>query len=1328
MVRTAADRWKRVKRAPLDLLKAAAAQPFDDNSLLGQAAVFRAKRAKRHKPSPTTKKAVLKDQPPGRLLPFKDGTSVSVVKRKLSVGNAPEAGAPEVEALVREPMGREGSLESDWNLRRIGALLAKSEAMDDEYAVARRKIFNPLPTTKDKASKAHTKGLRTSGLVTRSVVALDHLGDASALRTEGLIRLEGPIVTKKRKPPVPRLHLDRVERDPLEGFMPGHRIGANRERVDLLREPIRDRDKDWRALSWRDHLVLKNGDGVDRYESKKRGFVRDTFWGGDRTRFVPELRRAASTHIIEARGAIISRTRGRLSVIGIGFAGTVFEKLHEEDPSTRMIKIQFQSPQNSISWYQMDRRGLLHIFSERADRGELLVPGNRPKLINALLEHSYFVYALTECWWDGQAPSGWGTSAPFGEHNDLEKECASLKGTRTTYYTHLEHWEAEPGLIKRKGPPLPDEFRVYRETKAKKRFKARLALLRAMSPAKDATALFEAPSPSRPASSTTRPPSAGPPSRPPSAPAPTPAPAAAPAPARSRPSAADARPSSRQQKKPEKWPGAYTVRLCMALRVGPVKRVHLDQVRHIERAMKKDREQAIAAYKAAKWHLTPKRYRGCVVACGAYVKGESCAVRVYDAPALLNKICTVKVTHIRTGLEYECRLPYTDLAKWTCTDEPMDEDDVEGRKRLARKIPSLLSFCSENDLARKAHAESVRRCHARGVPGPQAPLLEQGPSLEVLKIGPRSVPLDADYLTGENVLEKHAQRKYTKPLYLQSGIAGDCVFKQKGYGPGFANALASPLKTPSSPTERGSYELIKRRPPARCVEKELLARGASVVEGRRCRFECLRTLSEDYELKLFFDVTEQYTLPLRRNEVTRYGKASASSKFVHVKREEAVLDARHAAIVAERACLDAHDDEDASRANAAAGMAMSVRDRFKKKRKKKKGRGPPKVGMSRDEKRACMAVAVASRHMEFRGPATFAEFVRDLVEQCVDDALQEPERVVKDVLRQAVRTVACSQSADDAEAYVRHSCAACWSDLCKRLLSDVRMVPDLPVLQERERAVAYSGEDAFEAACVALCAAPASKLGAKPPMSEKFVETTKLEPWLRRELSIPDKIRKRLLDKNQSQAFLAKVAVAGKKHRDHTGNVFDAKNARVLLKQILKMKYKEKPRLRLESRLWRGMRRIKCFGLPGVGTHLSVCVTVNWFDDSVLVQLEQLETCELIPLEVDEEYLTDLADQIDNLEMVDGRYDLTINVFLRALVIKEAPKGSPTRYIAELDETSGWASSRPTTRATDLMVDDLAEFAFVDDDDDSPLTTDQDYGVELGSRAEGYYEAARARV
>ena len=62
MVRTAADRWKRVKRAPLDLLKAAAAQPFDDNSLLGQAAVFRAKRAKRHKPAPAPKKELTAKQ------------------------------------------------------------------------------------------------------------------------------------------------------------------------------------------------------------------------------------------------------------------------------------------------------------------------------------------------------------------------------------------------------------------------------------------------------------------------------------------------------------------------------------------------------------------------------------------------------------------------------------------------------------------------------------------------------------------------------------------------------------------------------------------------------------------------------------------------------------------------------------------------------------------------------------------------------------------------------------------------------------------------------------------------------------------------------------------------------------------------------------------------------------------------------------------------------------------------------------------------------------------------------------------------------------------
>ena len=162
-----------------------------------------------------------------------------------------------------------------------------------------------------------------------------------------------------------------------------------------------------------------------------------------------------------------------------------------------------------------------------------------------------------------------------------------------------------------------------------------------------------------------------------------------------------------------------------------------------------------------------------------------------------------------------------------------------------------------------------------------APVREQGPSLGVLKIGRRSVPLGADYLTGENVLEKHAQQKYTKPLYLQSGIAGDCAFKQKGYGPGFVSALSSPLTTPSSPTERGSYQLIKRRPPARCVEKELLARGAATVEGRRCRFECLRTLQDNYELKLFFDVTEQYTLPLRRNEKSPQQRGSKGLVRAH---------------------------------------------------------------------------------------------------------------------------------------------------------------------------------------------------------------------------------------------------------------------------------------------------------------------------------------------------------------------------------------------------------------------------------------------------------------
>ena len=159
------------------------------------------------------------------------------------------------------------------------------------------------------------------------------------------------------------------------------------------------------------------------------------------------------------------------------------------------------------------------------------------------------------------------------------KRESQLKGTRTTYYTHLEPWEAEPGGIQRKGPPLPEECRVYRETKAKKRFKARLALLRAMSPDKNATTLFEAPSPSAARVADDAAALGGPPSPAVSAPTPAPAPCSGPgareeqqtsAAGRCGPSARQGvdrrrareeqwRPASRQQKKPEKWPGAYTV-------------------------------------------------------------------------------------------------------------------------------------------------------------------------------------------------------------------------------------------------------------------------------------------------------------------------------------------------------------------------------------------------------------------------------------------------------------------------------------------------------------------------------------------------------------------------------------------------------------------------------------------------------------------------------------------------------------------------------------------------------------------------------------------------
>ena len=177
------------------------------------------------------------------------------------------------------------------------------------------------------------------------------------------------------------------------------------------------------------------------------------------------------------------------------------------------------------------------------------------------------------------------------------------------------------------------------------------------------------------------------------------------------------------------------------------------------------------------------------------------------------------------------------------------------------------------------------------------------------------------------------------------------------------------------------------------------------------------------------------------------------------------------------------------------------------------------------------------------------------------------------------------------------------------------MVPDLPVLAARERAVAYSSEDAFEAACVALCEAPASKLQAKPPMSD-LRRLTKLEPWLRRELCISDTIGSDSSTRTSAKRSSRKSPLLERSTGIILGTSSTQRNARVLLKHVLKRKYKEKPRLRLESRLWRGMRRIKCFGLPGVGTHLSVCVTVNWMDDAVLVQLEQMETCEFIPLQM----------------------------------------------------------------------------------------------------------------
>ena len=106
------------------------------------------------------------------------------------------------------------------------------------------------------------------------------------------------------------------------------------------------------------------------------------------------------------------------------------------------------------------------------------------------------------------------------------------------------------------------------------------------------------------------------------------------------------------------------------------------------------------------------------------------------------------------------------MSQWTRT-------TLRGRKRLARKIPLVAVFLFRERPGAEGPrriSEEVPRARRAGATGT---FIREGSfSLEVLKIGPRSVPLDADYLTGENVLETHAQQKYTKPLYLQSGIAG----------------------------------------------------------------------------------------------------------------------------------------------------------------------------------------------------------------------------------------------------------------------------------------------------------------------------------------------------------------------------------------------------------------------------------------------------------------------------------------------------------------------------------------------------------------------------
>ena len=222
--------------------------------------------------------------------------------------------------------------------------------------------------------------------------------------------------------------------------------------------------------------------------------------------------------------------------------------------------------------------------------------------------------------------------------------------------------------------------------------------------------------------------------------------------------------------------------------------------------------------------------------------------------------------------------------------------------------------------------------------GPLRTLLEQGPSLEVLKIGPRSVPLDADYLTGENVLETHAQRKYDEATCIsrvgslatvysnQKGIRSR-VYERSSISP--QNALVIRQCEGRTSSSNGG------RPPA-AWRRSCLARGAAgrreTVPLRVPTERCPRTTNSNSSS------TSGATLPLS-HAVTLTARRRPRPSSCTSRGREVVLDARQASIVAERACLDDFDDEDAAKGECGRGDGHERGDDSRKNGRRRRAAG-----------------------------------------------------------------------------------------------------------------------------------------------------------------------------------------------------------------------------------------------------------------------------------------------------------------------------------------------------------------------------------------------------